>query len=295
MTTTEEQFTLDNSEQENELSLSNEDKNLNSEPEENQSQAVSQSSNFGEIEIPEKFKNKDGSLNQSALIKSYKELEPLINEKALWVKEKNVLNSELSKFKGQNINPLTQIRLGLYEKNLESSSNQEKAKELIEKLKQGADENSMKELESLFPSELNQNILFDSAEIARETIKEKIEHLKEAEAKSVEGYLKEVVEKNFDALKNPVTAEIFNEAFIQFGSNLDSEWFFGKMNELKNSFILEYQKEQSAKNEAEGAVKNAGGISPNSSTKGGTSLLKRNALELSSQELNQMLDEYYSR
>ena len=40
---------------------------------------------------------------------------------------------------------------------------------------------------------------------------------------------------------------------------------------------------------------NAAKLSPNSTSKGGTSLLQRNALELSPQELDRMLDEFYSK
>ena len=40
------------------------------------------------VNCPEKFKNEDGSVNIEKLAKSYKELEPLLNEKAAWQKER---------------------------------------------------------------------------------------------------------------------------------------------------------------------------------------------------------------
>lgn len=48
-------------------------------------------------ECPEKFKNKDGSIDVQKLAKSYKELEPLINQKA----ELEKTNAELLKYKEQ--------------------------------------------------------------------------------------------------------------------------------------------------------------------------------------------------
>jgi len=48
-------------------------------------------------ECPDKFKNKDGSVDIQKLAKSYKELEPLVNQKAALEKE----NAELLKYKEQ--------------------------------------------------------------------------------------------------------------------------------------------------------------------------------------------------
>ena len=48
-------------------------------------------------ECPEKFKNKDGSIDVQKLAKSYKELEPLVNQKA----ELEKTNAELLKYKEQ--------------------------------------------------------------------------------------------------------------------------------------------------------------------------------------------------
>ena len=55
------------------------------------------------------------------------------------------------------------------------------------------------------------------------------------------------------------------------------------------------KKEQNLKTEANTAVSTASKMSPNNSAGGGVPLLKRNALDLSPQELDKMLDEYYAK
>ena len=316
MTTTQEQFETDNSALEQEISTPTSDTATSStsvsesspviqkaeeistskaEPVSNRKEAVSQANAFSGIEIPEKFKNKDGSANLSALIKSYKELEPLINEKANWTKEKGALTKQLDKYRDKNTDFQSKISVDLYEKALEQSSDKEKAASLIEQFRQNPTSETIKELETLFPSEVLKTNCIKSTEIEYMAKQSYLKEKQEEETKAVETYIKDVVTKNFEALKNPVTAGIFNEAFMQFGANLDADWFFGKMEELKKSFILEYQKEQSLKNEAEGAISGASKLSPNNAVSGGTSLLKRNALDLSQEELNRMLDEYYNK
>ena len=101
--------------------------------------------------------------------------------------------------------------------------------------------------------------------------------------------------KNLEILKNPIATEIFSETFNRFGTGLDTDWFFEKLNQLKESFIMDYQKSQSIKREKDSAISTASKLTPASNNKGGQSLLHRNALDLSPQELDRMLDEYYSK
>ena len=295
MTTTEEQITSDNSkietcETENTAQISN-----SNEPDVNKNEAVKKADNLNEIEIPQKFKNQDGSTNIQALVKSYKELEPLINEKATWGKEKEALTSKLSKFEAKNAtNAFSTLNADFFEKEIEQSTDKEKAKELIENFRKTNSTETMKELEKLYPLETVKEAYFNATEIEKGINQNWLQQVQATEENNVKDYLKDVVEKHFEELKNPVTAEIFNEAFLQFGSNFDADWFFGKMQQLKESFILNYQKEQNIKKETKSAITTASKIAPKSSTNGGESLLNRNALDLSPQELDKMLDEYYS-
>lgn len=305
MTTTNEQIVSDNS---NLQTQASEPKSLSdvstkttlssigNEPETKTNEAVKKTNDSQAPEIPNKFLNKDGSTNISSLVKSYKELEPLLNEKANWVKEKALLTSQLSKFKTQNVfSDLSKYSIALYEKVLERSSDIEKAKSLIEQLKQNPSEESIKELESLFPSDVVKEVFMEASQSHVSESIEIYKKLQEADFQKAESYLVPIVEKNLEILKNPVAASIFGEVFNNFGPALDSEWFFEKLNQLKEAFILDYQKSQSINKEKDSAVSAAAKLSPNSSTKGGDSLLHRNALDLSPKELDKMLDEYYNR
>ena len=319
MTITDEQFVSENSE--NQPNQSNSlvqnacsdktsfNSNLieTSEPETKTDKAVkkAEEAQSFEVELPEKFKNKDGSPNVSALVKSYKALEPLLNERANWIKEKETLQKEkdlltqkISKFDLKSAPQNLKYKIlpvKLYETFIEKASDKEKAQELIKKLNDEYSDETANELEKLFPSEVIKNVSVKSEYAKNLLIQGEREKLKEQEFEKAENYLKEVVEKNFDALKNPAVAGIFNEAFKTFGSNLDSEWFFNSLSALKDSFIKDYQKEQILMKEKESAVATASKISPSSSSKGGTSLLGRNALDLTPQEIGRMLDEYYSK
>lgn len=299
MTTTEEQFVTENSlpaEVNSEVPspASNEvqPQPISKEPDTSQNQAVKSIDNFEEI--PQKFRNKDGSTNVSALLKSYKALEPLINEKAKWTKEKESLTQRLSKFQAQDpdaVSAVSKRNVELLEQALEKSTDKEKAKSLIEQFKQNPTNETIKELEALFPYE---TLKETSLQNAVETIT-KLNRQKEASFNELQNYMTPIVEKNFEALKNPVAAEIFGQTIYRFGTGLDSEWFFTKLQQLKESFYKDFQKEQSLKSEANTALSTASKMSPKNSMAGGVPLLKRNALDLSPQELDKMLDEYYGK
>ena len=310
MTTTEEQFASDNSdlkelEKEPQIQAQSENEQLASksfqpqkEPEAEQNQAVNQVKEVQKAptEIPEKFKNKDGSVNLDSLIKSYKELEPLINEKAQWAKEKESLSAQISNSKSQNLfSDLSKIGINFFKDAAEKSSDPDKAKELIEKYQSNPNSYLLKELETLYSPEDLKEIYSSSMEKANEMASGFIQKIQQEELDKTQTYLNEVVSKNQEALKNPITAELFNEAFLQFGTDLDSDWFFEKIDALKNSFIFEYQKSQEIQKEAQTATSSASKLSPQNSVKNGGSLLSRNALELSPAELTRMFDEYYSK
>ena len=309
MTTTEEQFVSENSlmsenpPSQNEVSPANtvqETPLQIKEPETTKKEAVrekSESANESLLtneEIPQKFRNKDGSANVSALLKSYKALEPLINEKAKWTKEKESLIQKLSMFQDKDPDAVTDVskkNVELLEQVLEKSTDIEKAKNLIEKFKENPTNETIKELEGLFPYETLKEISLQNAvETFAELKKQQDEYFNE-----LQNYMTPIVEKNFAALQNPVAAEIFGQAVLKFGSGLDSEWFFLKLQQLKESFYSDFQKEQNLKTEANTAVSTASKMSPNNSAGGGVPLLKRNALDLSPQELDKMLDEYYAK
>ena len=301
MTTTEEQFVSENSlpseaNSETLTPVSNEVQTqvtTQKEPDTSQNQAVKQNQIFEE-EIPQKFRNKDGSANVSALLKSYKALEPLINEKAKWTKEKESLTQKLSKLQLLDSNAVTEAskkNVELLEKVLEKSTNAEKAKSLIEEFKKNPTNETIKELESLFPYEILKET---SLQNAVETVT-KLKQQREAHFNELQNYMTPIIEKNFEALKNPVAAEIFGQTMMRFGTGLDSEWFFSKLQQLKESFYADFQKEQNLKNEANTALSTAAKMSPKNSAGGGVPLLKRNALDLSPQELDKMLDEYYAK
>ena len=301
MTTTEEQFVSENSlpseaNSETLTPVSNEVQTqvtTQKEPDTSQNQAVKQNQIFEE-EIPQKFRNKDGSANVSALLKSYKALEPLINEKAKWTKEKESLTQKLSKLQLLDSNAVTEAskkNVELLEKVLEKSTNAEKAKSLIEEFKKNPTNETIKELESLFPYEILKET---SLQNAVETVT-KLKQQREAHFNELQNYMTPIIEKNFEALKNPVAAEIFGQTMMRFGTGLDSEWFFSKLQQLKESFYADFQKEQNLKNEANTALSTAAKMSPRNSAGGGVPLLKRNALDLSPQELDKMLDEYYAK
>lgn len=304
MTTTNEQFVSDNSElkevENNSVENSSEEQKtaLNKEPEIKSDEAVKESKSVieQEIDMPEKFKNKDGSPNIQALLKSYKELEPLINEKADWIKDKTELEKQLIKFKYPDFSSdLSNIMVKLYEKNLEKSNETEKVKILLENLKENVTPELLQKLESFFPTDVIKNIFLEANQIkCIDEMKNKIE-IQKKEEENVKDYLTKVVDNNFEMLKNPAITGIFSEAFIRFGSQFDSDWFFEKMAELKKSFIMEYIKEENFKSEKENAILSATKLSPNNAVMGGVPLLQRNALDLSPQELDRMLDEYYAK
>ena len=312
MTTTEEQFEAENSAQASmqvqnspQTEQTRDTSDITSEPQipqvikepaSNTSKAVKPIDEFEEI--PQKFKNKDGSANVSALIKSYKALEPLINEKAKWTKEKESLTSQLSKYQLKDpdaVSDLSKKNVELLSELIDEATDIEKAKSLIEQFNENPTNEIIKELESLFPYETLKKTNLEAAKICGLDAITRIKQMRDAHLEKFHGYLKDVVEKNFETLKNPVTAEIFGQALMLFGSGFDSEWFFSKMQQLKESFYTEYQKEQSLKTEADSALLTASKMSPKNSMAGGVPLLERNALDLSPQELDKMLDEYYAK
>lgn len=219
---------------------------------------------------PDKFKNEDGSINVGNILKSYKELEPLINEKAAWQKER----AELLKVKEQldNINKMNEtkaqeagyesardmqasyelayLEANEYAKYLQFTENPEEVREMLIEYANNPNPDLLEEIELEFAPEVNKRVaVFSDRE------KQKYEQQKVQERNTIYmAGIEDIISKSVDAHEELFRYEPFKNMFVntlqKYGSNFtyeDAEVLMNTMEEMKGLFLADFEKQAGIK------------------------------------------------
>ncbi len=245
------------------------------------------------IEIPEKFKDKDGNVDLKKLAKAYKELEPVVTQKANLEREKETLQKqadeakefrlqqdELAKSYGfknidelktyqqevKNTTKMAEFEANAYAEHLERCDDPVGVRQLLIAYAQNPTKELLAEIEDIFPADVNKKVGEVLAVQKAEFQQQNANLAYQEEATKAEAFLQEVTTTHKELFQNKAIVNLFGEAFLKFGTNLDMNKFKGYVDDLKQSFIAEYVSEQGQKNENNEALKTLEGLSPNTKT-----------------------------
>lgn len=226
------------------------------------------------IECPEKFKNEDGSINIKNLIKSYTGLEPLINQKSSWEKERAELlkykerlealdkqkedNAKQAGFNSaldmQQTYEVAQYEANEYLKYLQYLDDEarENVQNLLYRYANNPSEKLMREIEVEFAPDVNKRIA-----VQADRMRTKFEQDRQTMAETTRlTNIEDVISKSVDVHNELFNYEPFKNMFVntlhRFGDNFtfeDAQVLMNTIVELKSAFEEEFKK-NSASNEA---------------------------------------------
>ena len=304
MTTTSDELIAENTDVDDDLN-NNESKTTDV-PESVENEAVNeeseQSSNLQQNRtqrVPKKFIDKDGNVKVDELAKSYLALEPLINEKAQWTKEKQNLVEQLNR---QSLIPpqttqkaLSFLQAGNYAKMLNESINPEETKVLLEKFKQNPTPELLSQIEDNFSKANVKKVAVTSQKelqlVNQKIFKQNLEQLKN----HMDNFRNQTLEKYRSYFYNPAFCKLFNKAFELTGTNLDVASLVNMLDEYAKTKLLEFQLHKKRQDENADATSELTGMIPSSKAKKRETLPDVNLLEIEDKVLLKKYIQKYNK
>lgn len=217
-------------------------------------------------ECPEKFRNEDGTANVEKILKSYKELEPLMNQKAQWEKERAELLPYKEQFEKQQQQyeenarkqgfnsiedmehnyELANLTANEYAKYLRYTEEPEKVRQMLIDYANNPNDELLNDIEFEFPSEAIKRVT-----VAQERQKQYYQSIasKQAETQklsNIENVIKYAVEKHNDIFDYEPFKQLFINTLNRYGdsfTNDDAEMLIGTMVQMKDLFQKEFEKQ----------------------------------------------------
>ncbi len=291
----------------------NEDKQANEEPEE---KLLDNQDNI--IECPDKFKNEDGTINVKNLAKSYKELEPLLNQKNTWEKERaellkakeqldaiNKQQEENAKSAGfnsaldmQQRYEVARFEANEYLKNLQYVEDETRRdiENLLYMYANNPSEELMKAIEVEFAPDVNKRIAIQAERMKQQFESNKLQQAETAKMTSIE----DVISKSVDAHNDLFNYEPFKKMFVntlhRFGDNFtfdDAQVLMNTVMELKSLFEEEFKKSSASSDANKKATDKLAAISGiNSAPASGQQSENVDLNKLTNQQLDKLLEKY---
>lgn len=218
------------------------------------------------LECPDKFKNEDGTANWDKVLKSYKELEPLVNQKAQWEKERAELLSykqqieeqqkqyeQTARQQGFNSTQdmehsyeLAALKANEYYKHIRETEEPEKVTQMLIDYANNPNDELLSEIEFEFPS----NTIKEVTRL-EEQQKQYYNYVasKQAETQkmsNIEGIIGHAVEKHDELFDYAPFKQLFVNALNKYGdrfTNEDAEALMNTMVEMKKLFQEEFTKQ----------------------------------------------------
>lgn len=270
------------------------------------------------IDCPDKFKNEDGSINIENLAKSYKALEPLVNEKSAWEKEKAELleykkqleainqqreqNAQQAGFDSaldmQQSYQVAQYEANEYSKYLQylDDETRQTVQSLLYQYANNPSEAIMQQIEIEFAPEINKRIAIQADRMKRQFEAEKQTQAQTRQMSNIE----EIISKSVDANNELFNYEPFKDLFInalhKFGDRFtyeDAEALMTAVKNLKSAFEAEFQKSNASNDANKKATDALAAITGQSSAPtSSTTSDKVDIRTISDSELNKLLDKY---
>ncbi|MCD7740288.1 MAG: hypothetical protein LUH11_02955 [Candidatus Gastranaerophilales bacterium] len=222
------------------------------------------------IKCPEKFKNKDGSINLENLLKSYTEVEPLVQEKAAWEKERaellkakeeldniNKLQTEQAKQAGfdsvsdmQELYSTALLEANEYAKYLSYTENPEEVRKLLINYANNPSSKLMEEIEIEFAPEINKRVAVLSDREKQKFQRERQKQTEIAKLSAIENVISQAVDTNKEIFDYEPFKQLFIKSLHKYGDNFtveDAKTLINTVIEMKNLFRSEFEKQSEIK------------------------------------------------
>lgn len=278
-----------------------------------------QSETVKQDECPDKFRNNDGSVNVDKLTKSYKELEPLINEKAEWQKERaellkskeqldailnqqNEQNEIFAKERGYNSTQEMQkaYEIANYEANEYAKYLQyidEEDRNIVERMlvdyANNPSDELMRDIELEFPPEVNKRIAVQSYQLEQNFNNQAIESNNVQRMTNLENIIKQSVEADEKIFDYEPFHNLYVNTLQKYGDNFtfeDSMALINTFNQMKDLYRKEFEKEYGIENENKKATDKLASISASTSAPAVT--FEKDINKISKQELSALVSKF---
>ena len=156
-----------------------------------------------------------------------------------------------------------------FTKNVSECSYPDEVQNLIEQYRKTADENILKTIKNEFDIETIEKIALQSKAKEQELYQKVIDQVKE----SAGAFLQQNISENADRFQNPAFAELYGEAFLALGENLDTKKFCTLLDNYTASILKTAQINQGIVNDNISATDEIAGLTamgsnnPNSAEK----------------------------
>lgn len=212
------------------------------------------------IDCPDKFKNEDGSINVENLAKSYKELEPLLNQKSTWEKER----AELLKYKDkvdafekqqeqnaksagfdsaldmQQSYQVAQYEAKEYSKYLQylDDETRQTVQGLLYQYANNPSEDIMQQIEIEFAPEINKRIAVQADRMKRQFEEQKQTQVQTQQMSNIEDIISKSVDSNNELFNYEPFKNLFINALHKFGDRFTYEDAEVLMNAVKDLSLI---------------------------------------------------------
>jgi hypothetical protein len=257
---------------------------------------------------PDKFKNEDGSVNVDNLLKSYKALEPLVNEKSGWEKER----AELLKAKEQldNINKEAEARAknagyesaidmqqvyevayeeaNEYAQYLQYVDDHEDVRQKLISYANNPTPELMEEIELEFAPEINKRVAVVSDRLKQSFQAQSQQDANTMRMMKMENVVKQAVEENSEIFNYEPFKELFVNTLDKYGDNFtieDARVLIGAMTKMKEAFRAEFEKQMGVKAENNAATDALAALNGSSSAPGAKPVTNADIDNMSEKEL----------
>lgn len=266
-------------------------------------------------ECPVKFQNEDGSVNIGNLLKSYKELEPLVNERNSWQKERaellkakeelDVINrekEEKAKEAGFNsaqdmqfVYDLAYTEANEYAKYLHLTENPEDVRRMLIEYANNPSAELMEQIELEFAPEVNKRVAIVSDRFEQSYEQEKQKSKDAIKYTSIENVVKQSVSAHKEMFDYQPFKQLFTNTLAKYGDNFsfeDAQALIGAFAEMKSIFEAEFEKKQKTEEENDAAKENIAALNHSNSAPSVERYTNEDINKMSPEELNKAIRKF---
>ena len=236
---------------------------------------------------PDKFLNTDGTVNVENLLKSYQQLEPLLNQKADWEKEKAILqkkaeyaeqlqlqqqslalqqgyrNSEDMELSQEVANAVSNE----YEKYLYTVSDPERVQGLLAVYSKTPNPAILDKIEEEFGVDVVKRVSVFAERYKNQVIERQNAEKYEQYKQEAQNFVKKSFDDYPDWFKIPEFVEFFKSALEVKGDAFETSALIGHLQKLKDVFRKEFEEELKLKSENEKEKDSLKNLSPKTNQK----------------------------
>lgn len=221
--------------------------------------------------VPDKFKNKDGSIDVSKLAKSYRELESMQSSKATQYEQDRAELEALRKEKKEEAErrekealeagyesqmdmeqafTVANFEANEYMKYLQYTDDPEEVEKLIIKYNNTADPAILEEIQMEFSPQITTRIAVQADRIKQDFEKQKAEFEQTQMMGNIENVLGQTVSENPEHFAHKPMKDLFINILGKYGNNFtfaDAKLLLGTFDEMKEIYRQEFAKEHGLK------------------------------------------------